>query len=84
MKFHPDHNLARPEAAEHFKQIQQAYEAPIPAKNPVGSCGWLLSAESIHCRFSKTIIRFSFFFGPSRIILTKYMTIAKPEKKLRC
>jgi len=26
MKFHPDHNPERPEAAEHFKQIQQAYE----------------------------------------------------------
>ena len=26
MKFHPDHNQGRPEAAERFKQIQQAYE----------------------------------------------------------
>ena len=26
MKFHPDHNKGRPEAAERFKQIQQAYE----------------------------------------------------------
>jgi hypothetical protein len=25
MKFHPDHNSGRPEATEHFKQIQQAY-----------------------------------------------------------
>lgn len=25
-KFHPDHNHGRPEAAERFKQIQQAYE----------------------------------------------------------
>ena len=27
MKFHPDHNPSRLEAAERFKQIQQAYEA---------------------------------------------------------
>jgi len=26
MQFHPDHNPAEPEAAERFKQIQQAYE----------------------------------------------------------
>jgi curved DNA-binding protein CbpA len=26
MQFHPDHNPAKPEAAERFKQIQQAYE----------------------------------------------------------
>jgi len=26
MKFHPDHNPEKPEAAAHFKQIQQAYE----------------------------------------------------------
>ena len=35
MKFHPDHNPGRPEAAERFKKIQQAYETLSGRKKQV-------------------------------------------------
>lgn len=33
-KFHPDHNPEKPEAAKHFKQIQQAYETLTARRKP--------------------------------------------------
>ena len=44
MRFHPDHNPGRPEAAECFKQIQRAYEILIGRKKQ----DWISPAAIYH------------------------------------